>query len=192
MTSRKMSSDAVIPVRTICAPARLPIPEPFLNFHLLFCFLFPFLFSSLSPWGYSFAMLGIPWPQYIDPRFIKVKFARSSGPGGQHVNKTESKVDMRECFRLTLQLNPHVANNSGPLFATTQYRLETTNETPFSPCHRSVFLGCGRLMPTPHAMLSGIDLNQLELPPEVHERLFALQAGRINKDNELVSERNTP
>jgi protein subunit release factor B len=24
-----------------------------------------------------------------------VKFARSSGPGGQHVNKTESKVDMR-------------------------------------------------------------------------------------------------
>ncbi|EKX39279.1 hypothetical protein GUITHDRAFT_114715 [Guillardia theta CCMP2712] len=32
---------------------------------------------------------------YVDESKLIIKFARSSGPGGQHVNKTESKVDMR-------------------------------------------------------------------------------------------------
>ena len=32
---------------------------------------------------------------FVDSARLVVKFSRSSGPGGQHVNKTESKVDMR-------------------------------------------------------------------------------------------------
>ena len=68
-------------------------------------------------------MVDIP---YIDKSKLMVRFARSSGPGGQHVNKTESKVDLR------------------------------------------------------------INIGDLNLPPEVHERLLELHGGRINKDNELV------
>ena len=37
-------------------------------------------------------MVDIP---YVDKTKLQMKFARSSGPGGQHVNKTESKVDLR-------------------------------------------------------------------------------------------------
>ena len=68
-------------------------------------------------------MVDIP---FVDKTKLQVKFARSSGPGGQHVNKTESKVDLR------------------------------------------------------------VNIEELHLPPEVHERLFQLHGGRINKDNELV------
>lgn len=31
----------------------------------------------------------------IPARLLSVRYARSSGPGGQHVNKTETKVDLR-------------------------------------------------------------------------------------------------
>ena len=31
-----------------------------------------------------------------------------------------------------------------------------------------------------------VNIEELHLPPEVHERLFQLHGGRINKDNELV------
>jgi protein subunit release factor B len=68
-------------------------------------------------------MVEIP---YVDKTKLQMKFARSSGPGGQHVNKTESKVDLR------------------------------------------------------------VNIGELNLPSEVHERLFELHGGKINKDNELV------
>ena len=38
----------------------------------------------------------------------EVKYARSSGPGGQHVNKTESKVDLRVQID-HIQLPPEVS-----------------------------------------------------------------------------------
>jgi protein subunit release factor B len=41
---------------------------------------------------FSRTMVEIP---YVDKTKLQMKFARSSGPGGQHVNKTESKVDLR-------------------------------------------------------------------------------------------------
>lgn len=32
---------------------------------------------------------------YIPMNKIRVKYSRSSGPGGQHVNKVDTKVDLR-------------------------------------------------------------------------------------------------
>eukprot|EP00283_Hemiselmis_rufescens_P019435 CAMPEP_0173451216 /NCGR_PEP_ID=MMETSP1357-20121228/46332_1 /TAXON_ID=77926 /ORGANISM="Hemiselmis rufescens, Strain PCC563" /LENGTH=122 /DNA_ID=CAMNT_0014417961 /DNA_START=45 /DNA_END=410 /DNA_ORIENTATION=- len=62
---------------------------------------------------------------YVDKKLLQIKYARSSGAGGQHVNKTESKVDMR------------------------------------------------------------VNLDDVNLPSEVRERLVHLNSHRINKDNEL-------
>jgi protein subunit release factor B len=83
----------------------------------------PLIFWKVHKYVNVRTMVDIP---FVDKTKLMVKFARSSGPGGQHVNKTESKVDLR------------------------------------------------------------ININELNLPPEVHERLFELHGGKINKDNELV------
>ena len=62
---------------------------------------------------------------------LKFNFSRSSGPGGQHVNKTESKVELRfnilqsKCFsekekeRLKIKLSNKI-NNEGELILTCQ------------------------------------------------------------------------
>ncbi|HEB54453.1 MAG TPA: aminoacyl-tRNA hydrolase [bacterium] len=56
-------------------------------------------------WSVSRSDLVLPDGRVLPKECFAVSFARSGGAGGQHVNKTESKVDLRldlECARAVL------------------------------------------------------------------------------------------
>lgn len=76
----------------------------------------------------------------IPKDYLIVKYSRSSGPGGQNVNKTNSKVEMRisiygpwiskEVQQRLQELYKNYINGSGELIVTSQtFRTQTGNYT---------------------------------------------------------------
>ena len=80
-----------------------------------------------------------PFSVYIPRSALTLRFSRSSGPGGQHVNKVNTKVDCRFVLRNATWLTDEQKrvlevdqarsiNNSGELFVTSQrYRSQARN-----------------------------------------------------------------
>jgi ribosome-associated protein len=62
-------------------------------------------------------MIQIDENTVIDERFIETDFVRSSGPGGQHVNKTSTAVqlrfDVRNCDTLSEEVKRRLENLAG-------------------------------------------------------------------------------
>jgi protein subunit release factor B len=98
-------------------------------------------------WRPHLSMLSSSAPQYPKPDDIKIpmdrvdfKYARSSGPGGQNVNKVNSKAEIRFCVKSAdwlpeevrtrlLDYQSNRINNDGELIVTSQeHRQQSKNK----------------------------------------------------------------
>ncbi|MCP4498524.1 MAG: aminoacyl-tRNA hydrolase [Deltaproteobacteria bacterium] len=78
--------------------------------------------------------------RYLPARFLSLRFAKSAGPGGQHVNKTSTKVNLRldldaarECFnefewaRLTEKLAHRIDREGFLQVTSSETRVQSQN-----------------------------------------------------------------